>query len=489
MNKRLFKKLVAMLLITVLAMTLFGACGKKSGDEGGDPTSAPTPTTAGTTDPTKAPDATPTPEPTQVPDMDLGGMEIIIGDWWSGDTNRPATYGSAYEEAVWEKRDADMKKYNYTIVKKTVGGWGDGIQQEFVNSTIAESPTASIFTLVNSYAKSPIEQGLCYDLSTLDNFDPNNPLYVPAVIGMGTYNGGIYTLAQDAGRFEPRAGVFFNKRILTEAGIDWNEIYDHQKNGTWTWDVFEGYLDKVTRDIDNDGVNDVWGLVNFAGDCFGTILISNDAKFVGKDENGKYYNGTTEPQFLEATQWMQSIVQKYNMPAPEGTEWDWPRIAFPQGNGAFQIGEEYMTTNGNIKDMVDDYGFVLMPKGPRATTYHTNVGGENLLVIPACFTKDEAEKILFAFNLWLSPPPGYEDGEDWKIQYYSRMRGDERAVDETLAQFYDPGVGVVDYVGWVTGLDTGVFVWDIWGGSASPAEKIEANRVAWDTMIAEENNK
>ena len=55
---------------------------------------------------------------------------------------------------------------------------------------------------------------------------------------------------------EPREGMFFNKRILQENGYDPDLPYDMQKDGTWTWETFEELCKKLTRDTDNDGVND-----------------------------------------------------------------------------------------------------------------------------------------------------------------------------------------------------------------------------------------
>lgn len=45
---------------------------------------------------------------------------------------------------------------------------------------------------------------------------------------------------------EPRKGVFFNKRLLNDAGVDPEEIYDLQAKGEWTWEAFEALCEKLT---------------------------------------------------------------------------------------------------------------------------------------------------------------------------------------------------------------------------------------------------
>ena len=48
-----------------------------------------------------------------------------------------------------------------------------------------------------------------------------------------TYKDGIYGMSTE---MEPRAGIFYNKRLFEEAGISADEPYDLQAKGEWTWD-------------------------------------------------------------------------------------------------------------------------------------------------------------------------------------------------------------------------------------------------------------
>ena len=54
--------------------------------------------------------------------LDLGGIDVIIGDWWSGDPAEPVT---AAEEATAEYREWIQETYNFTIKQVAVSGWGD----------------------------------------------------------------------------------------------------------------------------------------------------------------------------------------------------------------------------------------------------------------------------------------------------------------------------------------------------------------------------
>ncbi len=53
----------------------------------------------------------------------------------------------------------------------------------------------------------------------------------------------------NAGFPQPGQGLFFNKRLLIESGIDPETLYDMQANGTWTRDACLDIISKVQQAI------------------------------------------------------------------------------------------------------------------------------------------------------------------------------------------------------------------------------------------------
>ena len=146
--------------------------------------------------------------------IDLGGMEIIIRDWWSGDEQEPQ---NEYEEALKDYRDWIQETYNFTIKSQAMSDWGS-TPTDFVDYATTGGDENYIFTLRDDPAiTSAMANGLMYDLSTLDclNFDDakfqRNLLHKQYSKGSSIY-------AMFAGYSEARTGVYFNKRILTDAG-------------------------------------------------------------------------------------------------------------------------------------------------------------------------------------------------------------------------------------------------------------------------------
>jgi hypothetical protein len=269
---------------------------------------------------------------------------------------------------------------------------------------------------------------------------------------------------------EPKFGLYFNKRLLKEAGIDPESLYDMQAKGTWTWDAFETLCKKLTRDTNNDGVNDFYALTNFSVNFFNTVLASDNACYVGRDKDGKFFNATSSDAFLEAMNWGNSIIRKYEMPTPKDAKWDYSFAAFRNGQAAMSVSAVYQSNS--MTEMKDDFGFVCFPKGPRAKGY-VNVWDDNVYVIPACYDKDRAWKIAFAFNLYTESTPGYDGPDDWKAAYQNSFR-DSRSVDDTIALLKKNGI--IWYNDLVPAINVGDIVYEVYGGSSTPAEKNRGGR-------------
>lgn len=457
--KKSTKKLIGLFVASSLVMSSFAACNKEEENV----TATPTPAQQ---------EAEATVAPTEAP-KDLGGTEIIVGDWWTTDpAPEPATQK---EEDTIAYREDFMKKYNFTLKRQNLGTWGE-YQEIMVSSVMAGDPAADVFIMDQGFISAPLQQGLLYPLQTIKNFDFSEEKWNKQVIDLMTFDGNSYAMA--SGRMEPRLGIFFNKRLLEEAGVDPELPYNLQASGEWTWDAFKDLASKLTRDTNSDGTPDVYGLASFSVHWFRGVVFSNNAQFIGKDENGKFYNATGEANFLEALEWGRSLYDEgFVMPNPEGANWDWFIAAFKEGKVAMQCSEEYMVNTW--KDMEDDWGFVIFPKGPQGEMM--TVFTENLVVMPAGMDAQRAEDVAFAYNLYTNPTPGYEN-DDFRTDYYTVFR-DARAVDETLALFYEDGHGTMSNLPLVAGVSYGDICYGLDGGTATPAETIEKVESLWQSYI------
>lgn len=474
MLEKMRKRAMAILLIVTLAV-MTTACASKTPKE-------PNETPEATVAPTEVAEEAPT--PTEEPVRDLGGMEIVIGNWWGDWSVETAEPKSAADEATLDWRTKIQEKYNFKMREANIGGWGE-YQEIATTSIVSGTPAASMFIVGPGWFMAFQSQGLFYPISDLPSVDFTNPVplaWNQEQINAATFGGKAYGFSVGYGEGE---GIFFNKRLLEEAGISPDAPYDMQKDGTWTWDNFLEMCKKVTRDVDNDGNIDIYALATTAGDIQNGAVWSNKAKYVDKDAAGKFVNTSNTPEFLQALQFtMRLSNEKVLMTQPEGSEWDWYTKAFYEGKSVFWPSATWQIGNIN-NNLADDWGFVMFPKGPNSTDYF-NATADAFLCIPSTFSAEEADNIMFAYQLWSKPVEGYDDPDAWKTgayQYYN----DARAVDETLAMMHGGKNSVVAYHNFITGFNVWDIATSIWGEGADPAQLIEAAEPNWNTLIDDIN--
>lgn len=494
-------KRVLALLLAVAMIAGLAACGNNSGNttptpDAGKATDAPA-------DPTKAP-VEKDPEPTAEPEknwegipaqkdangniIDLGGIHVTLGDFWSAPVAEDQM--TAADEALADWMAWCAETYNFTWERKKMCEWGEDGDLFAQWATAGTDGLNIIMCMTPGKSIAPLKQGLSFDLSTLDCLDFSEAKWNKSAVDECTLRGGIYGC--NYGLMEPRNGVWFNKRLLQEAGIEPDSLYDLQENMEWNWAKFEELCAKTTRDTNSDGVYDTYALGDSNTALYNAAIASNGTCLFGKDANGKFVNNTLTEDYLTAINWAIELEKKYKMSAPvtfdaDGNEvaanWDWFYASFINGEFAFQTDNEYRCTNMKDAGMADDFGFVCFPMGPKMNDY-TNLVTDNKWLIPASIDKDTAWKIAFVFDLYSQPLPGYEDPMDNILASRANKYCDSKALDLTYRRMaYN---GRVNYQDWIEGLNLGPDYW--WGfGGGTPQSQAEAMKDSWDALVAEAN--
>ncbi len=407
------------------------------------------------------------PYPEPIPGIDFGGAEVMILDWWSGEG-----WLDPEEDTMWAYREWINSTYNVNLKRVSEGDWGSvdwgSIGSDMVN--FAANPDGSLRIYI-------IPMDFVSNIIRTDSAAPLNGKYVnlnaskwnSAYSAFTTIAGKQYAVVP--GKSDPRQCVFFNKRVLSEAGIDWNTLYDMQANGTWTWSAFENMLETVTRDTDGDGVNDIWGIVGSSDDLYRVAVFANGGAFFDFDASGKLEPVINSGRAVNALKWAQTIRSKYWAAQPEDTNWDWYKDFWKQGTTAFYMGQAWQGFNAGseMSDMADEWGCVAFPVNNAGDTYVTIIS-DNLAMIPACYDEETVAKLLLLYDLWTNSQNGYTDS--WiggKLNYTDR-----RAVMETYAMLRKPAHGRVDktnYLGSINDVLGPSVLWRL--GGENPVAIIE----------------
>lgn len=372
--------------------------------------------------------------PAVVEGIDFGGRTVKMYSWYTQDRkDNPSTE----EQDLYDYQDWIQSTYNVKVEwVASEYDWAASINYLTDFVTNAVEPELAIFMMPMDFIGPALKNNLLAPLQ--DVVDLEKEQWNDGTTEFMTSNGN--TLGLWAGASEPRECVFFNVQMLKDAGIEPDEIYDAQANGTWTWDYFLELCAKIQKDVDGDGVVDTWATVG-SGDDLLLASIINNGGCIYNLVDGKLTCQLGSENVLEALQFTRTIRDNYFRKAQTDAEgntesWDYYKQAFVQGQGAFRFGQTWEGFNGNEAMNVDgfEWGCVMFPTGPKAEkgAYKSAVN-DNIICIPNVYKNAEDVKLLgFLLDLWYAPTPGYEDDtESWIGNKYDYT--DDRAVEETYA--------------------------------------------------------
>jgi len=417
--------------------------------------------------------------PEVVEGIDFGGAKIYIYDYWTASSARKEE-PTEEEQAQYDYRDWIMATYNCEIEQIAKGDWGSNAT-ELVNFVGAPDGTLCLFILPPDFVGGPMGNNALAAWNDNDLIDFEDDLWNDATVSFMTKGGKVYGVS--TGNSEPRGCLYFNKRVLEEAGIDWNTIYDMQADGTWTWDAFETMLKQIQKDTDNDGIIDIWGMTGSNVDMYRLAVFGNGGSFFDYDDNGDLVITAGSDATLEGLSWSKDIWNTYGYQQPADGSWDYYKDAWKQGFCGFYMYQTYggFNDNSEMADMADEWGCVAFPIGPKGTTY-TNVVSDNVTVIPNVYDAQTTANLAYIYSLWSATTPGYDDEDAWIGNKYNYT--DERAVDETYAMLRQPehcSSDKVLYLGSVNDVEGQDFLWSL--GGSTPAELLEAKTPVWQGLL------
>ncbi|MCL2126791.1 MAG: extracellular solute-binding protein, partial [Treponema sp.] len=216
----------------------------------------------------------------------LKGMDIVIGNFWDDwDVNTRVASSDAEEKAI-AYRAKIQKDNGFTIKEKMIADWGQ-MAQLAATSIMAGKPAAQVMVLQPNWAMMLYSRSLLYPItdSKVVDFTSQKPVeWNKDVISSLTFNGKAYAFSIGYGTSRHANGVFFNKRLLREAGVNPDTPYDMQKAGTWTWEAYIDLCKKLTRDVNNDGIIDTYAMTaDLSTEILDALVASNNAYYIGRD--------------------------------------------------------------------------------------------------------------------------------------------------------------------------------------------------------------
>jgi len=434
-------KLLALCLAAIMFVAVFAGCGAKQKDVPADNPSEDKPAHQPESEPE------PDPEPELEDVRDLGGRVIKVAAWW----DMAPQGGSPSGDRMVARRAEMEQKYNFTFEYVNVP-W-DQVIETYSSSVLSGDPFADIATLEDNWIIGLVNGGFVTELDSL--FDFNEEKWDQVTKSVATIDGKTYGMA--TGKWWPRGMFYFNKNIFEREGLE--NPYELVKSGRWTWEKMEELARKATKDTNNDGVIDQWGLAGIDMDI--ALVASNGAEMASVID-GKAKLNFREPAVKEAFEFYQKLCKEkiiFNkFDYSEEPPWDIAKNMFMEGKVAMYW-YQYWNADEFRDNMSDDYGLLMPPIGPSNTEkkYYTLISGHNFQTIPKGVKN--IEDIAFIWNKWTEPyPEDLEDPDTWKDAHLDKMRDNESL--DMLEYMYDNNCG--KSVGLFGSVQAAVQAW--WGG-------------------------
>ncbi|MFQ6617086.1 MAG: ABC transporter substrate-binding protein [Fidelibacterota bacterium] len=225
--------------------------------------------------------------------------------------------------------------------------------------------------------------GAFMDLSDFYESLPYRKMLSDAMVRLGMWKGRIHMLPF----FSDNSALFWNKRLFADSGQDPDSPPE-------TWVELVKYARRLTRDIDRDGVIDVYGLTYSGGDASAHMFLflpfvwANGGSLLNEDGTKAAINS---PEAVEALSLFTDLALKYKVFQPGFASYSWIDM-----EGAFISGKTGMFLNGNwnvarIKEIAPDldFGVALIP-GPEKGKHSSFAGGDLIGITSRSKYKKEA---------------------------------------------------------------------------------------------------
>lgn len=211
----------------------------------------------------------------------------------------------------------------------------------------------------------PLKGGYLVDVNQF-GLDLQSDKLDTQIMDMITYGDKVYGIASKDENYFMNQVCYFNKRLVEEAGYNPEDLYKWQEEGTWTWDKFHEVATKISQL--STGNQKIWGTVQNNSLLFNNLVVSNNTDWFKKSEDGVTFNAG-DPNVLQAIDFMQKLYDDGCFPL-ETTQSD--AKLFYSGTVGFLFDYvERVQWPENQQSMTDDYGMIMIPKGPNADSYYS----------------------------------------------------------------------------------------------------------------------
>ena len=193
--------------------------------------------------------------------------------------------------------------------------------------------------------------------------------------------------------------MYMNTRLAAEAGIETTTLYQTVREGRWTYDLLEGYLENAAVDVNGDGKmdeGDRYGMHCYDQNIFATSCITAAGlDSLSKDENDRLIVSWGGEAYMNA---MEKAYELFHSPSVYMEDERHTATIFTEGRSLFMHG--FFLAVDTLEEMEDDYAVLPIPKTSETQDSYLCANYEVMMFVMPRFVTDT--ELYGAVTEWLS---------------------------------------------------------------------------------------
>ena len=310
-----------------------------------------------------------------MPSANLKGYTFTIADCTRyGDYSIPEAGTSSQADGWWKMIDEIQDKLNCKIKYEFYDPTSSA--QTITTKLLGGAKVADILVAPQFSIGSYITAGFLQDLNKVPNLNLKANYWYRSIIDSCTIGGKTYAIAGDYNNYAGKlCGFYYNKRLIKELGL--TDPYELVKQNKWDFATFRSMALAATKDLNGDGkmtAKDQYGIVGTW--IYDQLYAANGCRKLSTDKKGRVAVSLTSAKSVETLNWIHDLMYKDRVIMDLGVTVNnmsdvniWIKYfnQFTDGKALF-LGCPVMDMMYS-REIEDDFGFVVCPKGPNANSY------------------------------------------------------------------------------------------------------------------------
>ena len=193
--------------------------------------------------------------------------------------------------------------------------------------------------------------------------------------------------------------MYMNTRLAAEAGIETTTLYQTVREGRWTYDLLEGYLENAAVDVNGDGKmdeGDRYGMHCYDQNIFATSYITaGGLDSITKDEKDNLTVNWGGEAYMNA---MEKAYELFHSPSVYMEDERHTATIFTEGRSLFMHG--FFLAVDTLEEMEDDYAVLPIPKTSETQDGYLCANYDVMMFVMPRFVTDT--ELYGAVTEWLS---------------------------------------------------------------------------------------